>query len=234
MPRATPLVLTLVLTLGSLAGCGTMNAARPMPSGEHRVGVHFGGPFTTSLGPPVPIPNLVAEGRSGLQPIGGLPVDVNYGMNLTTLAFGVLGVHGGGSVHLLEPSGRRPALSLTERIHFYNNKLDGSKPKEARAFWGLNELDLTASWAAGNHLIYTGVTDHIDMADPELLIGPFLGTELRPNGGNFAWQLETRWLGANFSPEVYDVSWLNTGDPGHGLFTFTVGASWRLGAGEGS
>ncbi len=219
----------VLITSGGLAGCGTMNAARPMQPGTHQVGVNFGGPFTTSLGPPIPIPNLVVEGRSGLKPLGPIPVDVNYGMNLTTLAFGVVGIHGGGSVHLLEQNNALPALSVTERVHVYTNKLDGSKPKESRAWWGLNELDLTASWSMGNHLIYTGVTDHIDMADPELLIGPFVGTELRPKGGHFAWQLETRWIGANFSPEVYDVSWLNTGDPGHGLFTFTVGAAWTLG-----
>jgi len=226
--------LLIVLCMATASACGTMNAARPMPAGEHQVGVNFGGPFTTSLGPPIPIPNLVVEARSGLKPLAGLPADVNYGMNMTVMAFGVVGVHGGGSLHLLEQQNAIPAISVTERIHVYNNKLDGAKPKESRAWWALNELDITTSWSMGNHLLYTGLTNHIDMADPELLIGPFIGTELRPKGGSFAWQLESRWVGANFSPEVYDVSWLNTGDPGHGLFTFTVGAAWTLGAGEES
>jgi hypothetical protein len=214
-----------------LGGCGTMNAARPLEAGEHRLGFNFGGPFTTSLGPPIPIPNLVVEGRSGLKPLGTLPIDLNYGLNMTTFAFGVTGFHTGASLHVLEQNGAWPALSVTERVHVYNNVLGSGKPKETQTWWGLNEFDLTASWLAGHHILYVGMSDALDMGDPEWLISPFFGTELRPKGGRFAWQLESRWLGANFSPDVYDVSWLNTGDPGHGLFTFTVGASWKLGAG---
>ena len=211
-----------------------MNAARPLDPGEHRIGFNFGGPFTTSLGPPIPIPSLVVEARSGLQPLGTLPIDLNYGLNMTTFAFGVTGFHAGASLHVLEQNGGIPALSVTERIHVYNNLIGAGKPKEARAVWGINEFDLTASWLAGHHVLYVGMTDAIDFGDPELLIGPFLGAELRPKGNRFAWQFESRWLGANFSPEVYDVSWLNTGDPGNGLFTFTIGASWSIGGGEPS
>jgi hypothetical protein len=221
----------------ALTACGTMHAARPLPPGEQQVGVNLGGPFTTSLGPPIPIPNLVIEGRTGLKPLGDRPVDINYGVNLTTLAFGTLGMHGGGSIHLIEQGagGYSPAISITERIHLYDNHLDWTKLRATRATWVANELDLTMSWAIKvNHLIYLGVTDALDFADPELLIGPFIGTELRPGGGSFAWQVESRWVGANFSPEVYDVDWLNTGDPGHGLFTFTIGAAWTLGKETGS
>ena len=227
--------LILALAGVTLSACGTMNAARPLPEGKHQVGSNFGGPFTTTLGPPVPIPNLMGEGRSGLAPVGGMPIDVNYGINLTPLAFGTLGLHGGGSIHLLEQSGAVPAISVTERLHVYNNYLDWTKPSQSRAIWAANELDLPLSWTMGkHHLIYGGVTAHLDLAAPALLLGPFLGTELRPGGKDFAWQLETRWVGANFSPEVYDVSWLNTGEPGHGLFTFTIGAAWTLGGEEGS
>jgi hypothetical protein len=220
-----------VLSAILLGGCGTMNAARPLQAGEHRVGFNFGGPFTTSLGPPIPIPNLVVEARSGLKPLGSVPIDLNYGLNMTTFAFGVTGFHTGASLHLLEQNGGWPALSVTERVHVYNNVLGTSKPKAARTWWGLNEFDITASWLAGRHVLYTGMSDALDLGDPEWLISPFFGAELRGKGERFAWQLESRWLGANFSPDVYDVSWLNTGDPGHGLFAFTIGASWRLGAG---
>jgi len=225
--------LLLALSLFVWGGCGTMNAARPLDPGEHRVGFNFGGPFTTSLGPPIPVPNLVVEARSGLKPLGSVPVDLNYGLNMTMFAFGVTGLHTGASFHLLEQNGAAPALSVTERVHLYNNMI-GSKPEGTKAFWGLNEFDLTASWLAGHHVLYLGMSDAIDMGDPELLISPFFGAELRPKGKGFAWQLESRWLGANFSPDVYDVSWLNTGDPGHGLFTFTVGASWTIGGGDPS
>ena len=225
----TPCFMAAAALLSS--ACGTMNAARPLDAGTHQVGVTFGGPFTTQLGPPVPIPNLVLEGRSGLKPLGSTPLDVNYGLNVTPLVFGVTGLHTGVSVHPIEQQGARPAVSFTERVLFYNKLLDSRKPAETRTVWGLNEFDATASWQIGNHLVYTGLSNAVDLADPELLLTPFVGTELRPKGGNFAWQLESRWLGSNFSPDVYDVSWLNTGDPGNGLFTFTVGAAWNVGKG---
>ena len=223
---------SLLLTASIFTGaCGTMNAARPLDAGHHQVGVTFGGPFTTQLGPPIPVPNIVVEGRSGLDPLGALPIDINYGLNVTPLLFGVTGLHTGVSVHPLAQHGARPALSFTERVLLYNNLLDSRKPADTRTVWALNELDATASWALGHHLVYAGVSNALDLADPELLVSPFLGTELRPRGGAFAWQFESRWLGANFSPDVYDVSWLNTGDPGHGLFTFTVSAAWNVGKG---
>ena len=223
--------LTLLFSaLFFLSGCGTMHAARPMDPGEHRVGFTFGGPFTTTLGPPIPVPNLIVEGRSGLQPVAGKPLDVNYGINATGIAFGQLGLHGGASIHLLEGSGWRPNLSVTERLHVYNNYLDRTKPLETRMFWGLNEFDITASWALGPHMVYIGGSDVVDLADPELLIGPFLGVDLQPQNRRVGFQLETRLLGANFSPDIWDVTWLSIGEePGHGLISITASASWALG-----
>ena len=222
-------LFTLFLTL-LLSGCGTLSAARPMEAGEHRVGATFGGPFTTALGPPIPVPNLIIEGRSGLKPVGEKPVDVNYGINATGIAFGQMGLHGGASIHLLEPAGARPGLSVTERLHLYNNYFDQTKPPETRMFWGLNEFDVTASWALREHRLYAGVSDVVDLSDPELLISPFLGVELQPADRRVCFQVESRVLGANFSPEVWDVTWLTLGGtPGYGLVSVTMSASWALG-----
>ncbi len=131
------------------------------------------------------------EARSGLQPLGSLPIALNYGLNMTTFAFGVTGFHTGASLHVLEQNGGVPALSVTERIHGYNNLIGAGKPKETRAVWVVNAVALTASWLAGHHVLDVGMTDTIDFGDPELLIGPFLGAELRPKGNRFAWQLES-------------------------------------------
>ncbi len=224
----------LILYLSSFTlvlGCGTLSAAAPMEPGQHRVGATFGGPFTTNLGPPIPIPNLIVEARSGLEPMAGKPVDINYGVNVTAIAFGLMGVHVGGSVHLLENHNWRPGLSLTERLHLYNNYLDFSKPPETRMLWGLNEFDITASWSVGNHRLYIGGSDILDLSDPEFLIAPFAGVELTPRGDGPTFQLETRILGANFSPEIWDLTWLTVGEePGYGLISITASASWVLGA----
>jgi len=225
--------LVLCFAVVYASGCGTMSASQPLSSGEHRAGVTFGGPFTTSLGPPIPIPSLVVEGRSGLDPISAFPVDINYGLNATALAFGQLGLHGGASIHLLQPDGWRPGVALTERLYVYNNYLDVTKPMETRMFWGLNQFDVTASWALSDHRIYVGGSDLVDLADPELLVSPFMGVDLRPQGRRVGFQLETRVLGINFSPEIWDISWLTLGGPpGHGLVSITASASWSLGKGS--
>ena len=224
-----------ILLLGAFAllftsGCGTMSAAYPLDEGEHRMGVTFGGPFTTTLGPPIPVPNLIVERRSGLAPLKEMPLDVNYGLNLTAIAFGQVGIHTGASLHLLKGQGWVPSVSVTERLHFYSNHFDTNKPAETRLPWGLNEADLTLSWALGNHFVYGGASNVVDLADPELLLSPFAGVVFHPKGKNLGIQLETRVHGANFSPEVWDVSWLSLGgEPGYGLIAITAGLSWALG-----
>ena len=180
MSKSLSHLALLFVTICTLSGCGTFNAARPMEQGEHQVGVTFGGPFTTTLGPPIPVPNIIVEGRSGVQPVAGKPVDLNYGLNTTAIAFGLMGLHGGASIHLVEGHGWRPNVSVTERLHLYHNYFDRTKPMETRMFWGLNEFDVTASWALGPHMVYIGGSDVIDLADPELLIGPFLGFDFKP------------------------------------------------------
>ena len=230
MSKSLSHLALLFVTICTLSGCGTFNAARPMEQGEHQVGVTFGGPFTTTLGPPIPVPNIIVEGRSGVQPVAGKPVDINYGLNTTAIAFGLMGLHGGASIHLVEGHGWRPNVSVTERLHLYHNYFDRTKPMETRMFWGLNEFDVTASWALGPHMVYIGGSDVIDLADPELLIGPFLGFEFKPEDRRVGFQLETRILGANFSPDIWDVTWLTIGpEPGQGLISITASASWKLG-----
>ena len=223
-------MLFLLPLLHPVMACGTLNAAHPLQAGEHRVGASFGGPFTPSLGPPIPVPNLIIEARSGLNPLGSMPLDVNYGLNLTAIAFGQMGVHGGASLHLLEGQGKRPSLSVTERLHLYNNYLDKTKPRETRMLWGANEFDITASWKLGGHHFYFGGSNILDLADPELLLSPFVGIDLHPEKKRVAFQIEARVLGANFSPEIWDISWLTLGgEPGYGLISVTVSASWALG-----
>lgn len=219
-----------IAVLPAIAACGTLSASHPLDAGDHRVGVTFGGPFTTSLGPPIPVPNLIVEGRSGLEPLADMPIDINYGVNVTSIAFGLMGVHGGASLHVLEGEGWRPNLAITERLHLYHNYFDTTKPSETRMFWGLNELDLTASWGLGSHYLYAGVSNVLDLADPEFLVSPFVGLDLQPENRRIGFQLETRISGINFSPEIWDVSWLSLGaEPGYGLISVTASLSWALG-----
>lgn len=198
--------LAILLT----TGCGALNTARPLDPGQHRVGVTGGGAVLTSLGAPIPLPNIIIEGQSGLSPIQDRPLDVHYGINATAGAFGILGLHAGTSHLLLKQNGSRPSLSVMERVHFYNNWLDSTKDASVRKGFLLNQVDLTASWNVSKHLGYVGIANYIDVADPELTLAPFAGLQIDTNRKLFL-QLEGRYLAANRQPDVVDVTFATLG-----------------------
>lgn len=214
-----------------LAGCGTLNTARPLAPNEHRMGITGGGVVLTQLGPPIPLPNMVIEGQSGFKAIGNHNWDINYGLNATALAFGTIGTHLGSSILLKEANGLRPALSMTERMHFYNNWLDSTKAKEVRKGYLLNEIELTASWNLNQHLGYVGMANYTDTADPEMTLAPFIGTQININQPwyqNGFLQLEMRYLAINRQPDIVDVSFLG-GNYGALSVTGSIGKSFGKG-----
>ena len=182
-----------------------------------------------ALGPPIPVPNLVVEGRSGLRAVVAMPLDVNYGLNVTAAAFGVMGVHGGGSLGLLAGQGWQPSIALTERLFLNHNYFDVTKDAETRGLSLINQSDLTFGWRLGDHLLYAGVSNYLDFGNPNLLLGPFAGTELHLGDGGFLLQLEVRQMGATFEPEIADVDFLTTGS---GVVAFTFSLGWTLGTAE--
>lgn len=206
-------------------GCGTLNSAIPLDKGEHALGLSFGGPLITALGPPIPTPSLVVEGVSGVEPLWGRPSDLNYGINMTALAFGTLGLHTGGSLLVLKGEGARPNLSVSDRFYLYTNWLDRTKPKYARDFFALDQVDLTASWAVKRHLLYGGLSSYIDIGDPELSLAPFVGTELRGKN-RFFFQWELRHMAANRKPDIVDVTFASPG--GYGAISTTLSVGWML------
>lgn len=227
MPLTRLLRPLAMLALGlPVAACGTLNGARPLPEGEHAVGLTLGGPFVEFGGSYVPLPNVVVEGRSGLPALAGRPLDLNYGINLTALAFGSLGVHGGASWLVLDQAGARPALSVTDRLYFYTSWLNTAADPSLRGVWALDQVEVTASWLLGGQLLYGGLGEYVDLWDPELLLTPFVGAQLGRPGGRTAFTLEGRWMAVN-QPEVVDtVHWAGAG---HGALSATLGVSVRLG-----
>ncbi|MCB9765441.1 MAG: hypothetical protein H6739_37045 [Alphaproteobacteria bacterium] len=218
-----------LLPLLTLAACGTMNGARPLTQGQHAVGLTVGGPMV-NLGAPIPLPNAVLEGRSGLPALAGRPTDLNYGLNLTAAAFGVVGGHVGASHLLLDQRGARPALSATDRLYVYDNHLDRSDAAESRALWAMDQLELTASWAPKGQLLYLGAAEYLDFRNPRLTLTPFAGAALdfgRPGG--FGLQVESRYFAANAAPVNTAVPWISLGRGAVGL---TLGASWTSRARE--
>jgi hypothetical protein len=203
-------------------GCGTMNSARPLSPGQQQLGLTLGGAMV-DLGAPIPLPNAVVEGRFGLVEPLDRPLDLNAGLNLTAIAYGQVGVHVGASWLLLAPQGARPALSVADRVFLYDNHLDTTK--DERATWLLDQVELTASWDLGPHLLYLGGAQYTDLRNPQLFLSPFLGFELHPRQGRLGVQLEGRYYGATTLPDAEIVAWVG---PPRGALGATVGVSWRF------
>ena len=204
-----------------------MNAARPLAKGQSALGLTFGGPMVR-LGAPIPLPSLVVEGRHGLAPLAGRPFDLHYGLNLTGAAFGLAGVHVGAGWELVEQAGGRPALTVVDRLFLVDNHLD--RTKEDPALWALDQAELLASWDLGRPMVYTGLSEVLDLREPGLLLAPILGTELRVGSARrVGLQAELRYQGVNRLPESEAIPWVSLGP---GALQATVGANFRFGKKE--
>lgn len=208
-----------------MLGCGTINSTIPLDKGEHMVGATFGGPLLTALGPPIPVPSLVVEGASGTEPFLDRPTDVSYGLNTTALAFGTVGLHLGTSWLIVRENGLIPNLTASDRLYIYSNHFDKTKPKETRQFYVMEQIDLTTSWSIKNHLVFSGLGTYYDVPDPELILAPFVGMELRSQK-RFFFQWELRYMGVNRQPDIVDVTFASPG--GYGALATTFSAGWML------
>jgi len=207
-----------------LLSCGTMNSARPLEQGEHVVGATFGGAIVDAGFTTIPLPNLVVEGRSGLSPVLERPFDVNYGLNVTGLPFGLIGLHGGVSWLAMEQRGGAPALSLSNRLYLYDNHLDFRKTD--RALWAVDQLELLASWDTRRALLYVGGAEYLDLTNPGLLLSPVAGAELHL-GQRWGLQIEGRHYAINQNKEPLNtLQWVTWGP---GSLGATLGVSRSLG-----
>lgn len=205
--RITALASLLALA-APLAGCFTFNGARPLEPGEHQAGVTLGGPIV-QLGAPIPLPQATLEGRSGVAKPLDRPLDVHYGLGATGLAFGILNLHAGASWLLFDQAGWRPALSLTNRVFFATNILTtGDRAEGQKGVWALDQVELTTSYALGDHLVYLGLAQYTDFRTPSLLLTPVLGGELDPGeAGGVKLQLEGRYFGVNRYRQITTIDW---------------------------
>ena len=146
--RCVPLLL--------LVGCGTLSGARPLEPGRHEVGLVLGGPLIGLGGVPVPIPNAMLAGRSGLGLLADRPVDLAYGTNLTGLPFGVLTLQGDIGWLLAEQQGFRPAFTVRNALTVTSDALAGGRAEDVeRSAWAVDELTVLASWTQKlDHLIH--------------------------------------------------------------------------------
>lgn len=180
-----------------LVGCGTLSGARPLEPGQHEVGVVFGGPMIEFGGAPVPLPNLVVAGRSGLGRVADRPLDLGYGLNVTGLPFGIVSLQGDVGWLLADQAGARPAFTVRNGVFFATNPFGSDKhPDAAIGVWAADELELLASWKAKENTVWLGLSQTTDFTAPSLLLTPSIGASLDPGkAGGPRVQAEVSWYG---------------------------------------
>ena len=198
-------LIVMVLGLGTMA-CTTFNNARPLLPGQHAASVTLGGPLTQIPGlGPIPLPNITFEGRHGLKH----HLDVNYGLHVLPLLFGVGGGHLGATGLLFDqPNDVVPALALGQRFFFFTNLLDTRK--ELKSAFAMSQTDLTASWKIDQQLLYVGGTAYLplDQGSRIFRFAPVLGIEVHPGTDWLRIQLEARWLAPDVNQRFAVVEWI--------------------------
>ena len=205
-------IFGLCLAFG-VTGCAGLNGARPLAPGQHELGVTFGGGMVMFAGAPIPLPNLIVEGRSGVAKLADRPLDLNYGLNLTALPFGILQMHLGASWLLAHPKGAVPAVSMSQRLWFATNApASGYKYEGAVGAWGAHQIEFTASWMLGNHLLYVALAQYTAFTNPQLTLTPALGATFDPGApGGFKLQVETRWYSINHTQPLQPFTFVPDG-----------------------
>jgi hypothetical protein len=196
--------MTAVAVLAT--GCATMTGARPLEPGRTAAGLTLGGGLV-KLGGPVPLPNTVLEVRHGLPHLAQRPFEIGYGLNATALAFGVIQGHVGASWLLIDQSGAAPALAVTNRVFAATNLLGLPTRYDAvPQAWAADQLELTASWLAGQQLPYVSLSQYLDFGSPQLALTPAVGVvwDFREPDRGLTLQTEARWYAVN-QTLFYDI-----------------------------
>lgn len=193
-------------------GCTTFNNARPLEPGQHAASLTLGGPLTNVPGVgPIPLPNVTIEGRHGVMH----HLDVNYGLHVLPMVFGVAGGHAGATWQFNDQDELCPALSVGQRFFFFTNLFDGRKTVRKDAF-AMSQTDLTASWLIYDQLLYLGASAYVplDEGSRTLRLAPVLGVEVHPGLDWLRIQLETRWLAPDVDQRFAVVDWISPDDKG--------------------
>lgn len=222
-------VLLLLLLAVVATGCSTLPGARPLSPGEHEVGLTFGGPLFRNIGAPIPMPMANLQARHGLAELADRPLELNYGLNLTPIAFGVLQGHIGAGYQLSFADGALPAFAVTNRLYAGANVLDPEPAADVPVgVWGMDQLELSASWDFGNQsYMFVSLSEYLDFGAPSLLLAPAVGVLADPGeAGGISFGGEVRWYGLNRRADVDTVKWIPSGGPG--ALGVSVGVSYAF------
>ena len=197
-------------------GCGSMHNARPLEKGQTATGLSFGGPMVNFADMNIPLPNAIVQVKHGMSDNTDHPWDVQYGVNLTAIAFDQMGLQFGGSYLITPQEGLSPAWSVASTAYVYHNYISNDHAY-GKGMWFANQSETTLSWTWKKHLIYTGISQTTDLKQPSLLLSPFLGIALgdgdRENKAS-SFQIELRHYAIGRSPNIGFVDWYDPGGTG--------------------
>lgn len=208
-----------------LSACTTLSGARPLAAGEHEVGLMTGGGLV-EFGGPLPLPNIVAGGRSGVARVAERNLDAHYGVNLTALAFGLVQGHVGAGWFLVGDADSKLALSVVDRVFWGTSVFAPDRAPGGTRLWGANQIEFIGSVRTGNHVHSLGLAQYLDFGNPTLALTPSINSALdfgKPGG--FVVQAELRWFGITQVAKYDAVTWI----PGRpGILGVAIGTSVRF------
>jgi hypothetical protein len=180
----------------SLCSCSSVRQVRPLDKGESSITFSVGGPITQVGKVTVPLPLLSVGYNRGII---AERLDIETGLHLTQLLFGILDIEAGVNVRPLLAKAGRPGITITPKFFFMTD----FKPASARFY---PDLGLTLYWDIKQTVyIYTGLENFFELATTRddrnkqknnWLIAPFLGVDV----GNNDWQLQVE--GRLYTPNL--------------------------------
>lgn len=199
------------------AGCGTVNAVRPLARGQSSIAFSVGGPVASVAGMNIPLPYAVARYRYGLDD----NTSVYAGAHLLMASFGVLGLDGGVTHHFIDQRGGVPAVGAG--VGLCGLIEPGG---ESRL---LPEAEVVGSYLLGGRsLTYFGVQSMFQTSqDPYFVLAPFVGEEVRL-GRRLSLSLESKWYAPGHDTKPRNIDYrIPIG--GKGALGFVLGANYHVG-----
>jgi hypothetical protein len=215
MVRTLGVAALLVVLLA--AGCGTVNAVRPLAKGRSSIAFSFGGPVAKVAGMDMPLPYAVVRYRHGLSD----NTSVYAGGHLLMAAFGVLGFDAGVTHHFIEQRGALPAVGVGAGLCGLIEPGGESRL--------LPEAELVGSFLLGGRsLTYFGVQSMFQASrDPYFVLAPFIGEEVRL-GRRFSLSLESKWYAPGHDTKPCNIDY-RIPIMGKGALGFVLGANYHMG-----
>jgi hypothetical protein len=223
LPHSLKSLTTVALSIMFLS-CSSIRHVVPLKQGESRISVSIGGPVTKIGESFIPLPFVTAGYNYGLK----YNLDIESGINITSLFFGITNIDAGINWHPVVPLLMRPGMYVSLKGVITTNF-----EKNGTRLFPVNDLGIY--WLLFKHqYIYSGIESWVELHDVRydgniqknhLLINPYIGYILEYK--TWQYQLEGRVYTPNIPNKGRAVKNKGMGD--YGIFGFFLGVSKSFG-----